>query len=221
MPSTAFIEDDTHRVSLFSAQSLGVASLEKGWLEIVQDRRLMQDDNRGVGQGVKDNKRTPTRFRLLIEPRADSNNQVPVQPMGYTSAQAYLSSLETAHSVVIIPKKAQVSVPTLRDQMQLVGENLPCDLHVVNIRTLQTEEKQPTDFRPSDEAALLLHRTAVDCSFELQGVSCQTNNAKVSAHPKLYSRNCYQVSWYVSFASRPASTTCSNISTWKTSPQPV
>ena len=179
MPSTAFIEDDNYRVSLLSAQSLGVASLEKGWLEIVQDRRLMQDDNRGVGQGVRDNKRTPNRFRLLLEPRVDSKNKVPHQPMGYTSAQAYLSSLETAHSVVIIPKKSLVSLPTLRDQMQLVGENLPCDLHVVNIRTLQAEESSAEDFRPSEHAALLLHRSAIDCSFELHGVSCQTANSKV------------------------------------------
>lgn len=40
-----------------------------GWLEVILDRRLMQDDHRGLGQGVKDTVLTFEPFVLLIERR--------------------------------------------------------------------------------------------------------------------------------------------------------
>ena len=38
-----------------------------GELQVVLDRRLYQDDNRGLGQGVTDNKVTPANFRLVLQ----------------------------------------------------------------------------------------------------------------------------------------------------------
>lgn len=40
-----------------------------GELELVLDRRLQQDDNRGLGQGVTDNKLTASLYHLLLEDR--------------------------------------------------------------------------------------------------------------------------------------------------------
>lgn len=87
MAASAFIEDDNYRLSLLSAQPLGAGSLDvgkkyfwlyfhnlwekififSGWLEVFLDRRLMQDDNRGLFQGVTDNKITPNNFAIVLE----------------------------------------------------------------------------------------------------------------------------------------------------------
>jgi alpha-mannosidase II len=67
VPALIFLQDSTSRLSLATQQTNGAASLETGFLEVVLDRRLMQDDNRGLGQGVTDNKVTPSNFKLLLE----------------------------------------------------------------------------------------------------------------------------------------------------------
>lgn len=100
MPAMAYIEDSATRITLATKQPLGVASLSSGQLEVCNlrrtlsiqiyylfffffldensfqvmlDRRLNQDDNRGVGQGVLDNViPTLNSFRLLVEPRIAS-----------------------------------------------------------------------------------------------------------------------------------------------------
>ena len=74
MPTGAFIQDETvsssssssssnlMRVNLLSAQPLGAASLQTSSLQVFLDRRLDQDDNRGMEQAMNDNIVTSTKF---------------------------------------------------------------------------------------------------------------------------------------------------------------
>jgi alpha-mannosidase II len=50
MTTAAFIDSNGKRLTLLGRQSLGAASLYSGAIEAILDRRLMQDDNRGIGQ---------------------------------------------------------------------------------------------------------------------------------------------------------------------------
>jgi hypothetical protein len=61
------IQDSKLRMTVLSEQAQGTASLQDGSIEIWLDRRLAQNDNRGLFQGAQDNRPTRTRFRLLLE----------------------------------------------------------------------------------------------------------------------------------------------------------
>jgi alpha-mannosidase II len=52
MPSAAFIQDSKLRLNVLSAQPAGVASLQPSSFQIFMDRRLDQDDNRGMEEAM-------------------------------------------------------------------------------------------------------------------------------------------------------------------------
>ena len=56
-------------VSVLKSKFINTCNYIVGQLQIMQDRRLNQDDNRGLGQGVLDNKFTLNIFRILVESR--------------------------------------------------------------------------------------------------------------------------------------------------------
>nr|XP_057932038.1 alpha-mannosidase 2x isoform X1 [Doryrhamphus excisus] len=205
MPSQAYIQDSNHRLTLHTAQSLGVTSLENGQLEVILDRRLMQDDNRGLGQGLKDNKRTVNRFRLLLERRSTGN-----KPDGFfakfsslfhsllskilsdrvqemtdsdtTSFPSVLSHMTNAilnHNVLalpVLPKRR--GIPPLQTFAPLKA-TLPCDFHLLNLRSIQTQQDPNA---PSPYTALILHRLGLDCSLDAPnlGFNCTTTQGQLN-----------------------------------------
>ena len=69
----AMLEDDSRRLTLHTDHSHGVASLAQGVLEIMLDRQLSFDDERGLGEGIEDVKPVHSRYVLQIEYRGSND----------------------------------------------------------------------------------------------------------------------------------------------------
>lgn len=178
MPAMAYIQDNRSRLTVHTAQSLGVSSLHSGQLEIILDRRLMQDDNRGLGQGLKDNKVTCNRFRILLERRTTTSKVQDSRPVSFPSLLSHVTSMLLNHEVLVMTvTPQQQSAPPIRS-WHLLSAAIPCDFHLLNIRTLQSEVVSA----PGLEAALILHRKGFDCGLEARslGFNCTTTQGKLS-----------------------------------------
>ncbi|XP_074862541.1 alpha-mannosidase 2x isoform X3 [Carettochelys insculpta] len=178
MPAMAYIQDPHSRLTLHTAQALGVSSLRSGQLEVILDRRLMQDDNRGLGQGLKDNKQTCNRFRLLLERRRTANKVQDSRPVSFPSLLSHITSMHLNAEVLVMPVAQEKPAPPALHSFWPLAAAVPCDFHILNLRTLQAED----DSLPSAETALILHRKGFDCGLEAKhlGFNCTTSQGKLS-----------------------------------------
>ncbi|XP_041006189.1 alpha-mannosidase 2 [Juglans microcarpa x Juglans regia] len=180
MPSLAFMQGSNgQRFSVHTRQSLGVASLKEGWLEIMLDRRLVRDDGRGLGQGVMDNRPMNVVFHILIESNISSipslgSNNFPLSP-------SLLSHCVGAHlnyplHTFIAKKPLELSVQPPPRSFSPLASPLPCDLHIVSFkvpRPLKYSQQPPEDSR----FILLLQRRHWDSSYCRKGRSQCTSVA--------------------------------------------
>eukprot|EP00090_Calanus_glacialis_P032783 TRINITY_DN5430_c0_g1_i1.p1 TRINITY_DN5430_c0_g1~~TRINITY_DN5430_c0_g1_i1.p1 ORF type:complete len:555 (-),score=152.24 TRINITY_DN5430_c0_g1_i1:333-1997(-) len=195
LPSMGYIQDSKTRLSIISGQPLGGTSAASGQFEVMLDRRLMQDDNRGLFQGVQDNKVTPHHFTLLLERQIPGSKAEADSPASYPSllGHAVRHSLNNPlFRLIYMPEHYQGH--SLKNIYKPVDKDLPCDIHVVNLRTMITHPLVPA---PSDQAALILHRQGFTSAYRPLGMTCATNGGKISMDelfPELYSTNVKQMS---------------------------
>ncbi|BFZ14084.1 hypothetical protein BsWGS_17122 [Bradybaena similaris] len=179
MPTMAYLQDKNKRVSILSSQATGVANLVQGALDVMFDRRLNQDDNRGLGQGVLDNHPTPSRFRILFESRTlDVENPNP--ETSFPSLLGQLSSLALIHPIFVMPRSSAGKEPSLSSSISLLTQSFPCELHLLNLRTLQNSDDMPElQYVPKESSLLLLRHLPSDCSFTSPSLSCTPGDGKV------------------------------------------
>ncbi|ESO95060.1 hypothetical protein LOTGIDRAFT_188902 [Lottia gigantea] len=183
MPAMMYIEDDKTRFTIISAQSLGCSSLKTGVMEVIMDRRLAHDDNRGLGEGVKDNKATPNKFRFLIEKRK-ANKPVSIQKptdLGFPSLLAHHSYAHLISPLFIFPKTSDSIPVILTPTFTPLIQDLPCEIYLLNLRTMQNKDDSPDlKFVPKNTAAMILQQYGFDCGYPAKSLTCNTNGGQVT-----------------------------------------
>ena len=151
----AYLQDPGHRLTLVVDHATGASSVQEGWLEVMVDRRTMYDDARGMGEGVTDSRATTHGYWLLLEPR-DPAVTPATDTLPSLSPLATVLSRHLDNPVAVL---SSVSAAAPVATTQLLAAPLPCDHHLLNLRSW-------TPRSPGPRAALMiLQRTGPDCGW--------------------------------------------------------
>lgn len=154
MPTLGYIEDSITRLYVISGQPLGGISPKEGVFDVFQDRRLLQDDNRGLGQGVTDNRRTSLSFKIMFE----------IKPMN--DLKPSLKASNELYKLLHPPVLFQTKEETV-DNKSFLSQSFPCDVHLLNLRTSLSRKK----------VFMTLQRFGVSC-----GTGCDSTAAVHLGH---------------------------------------
>lgn len=146
--------------------------------QIMQDRRVVQDDNRGLGQGVTDNLLTNHLFTLVLEKKREScPHPTPPSdhPAGLLSLAGHLVLEELLHPIIAIHPRSSVTFE-LNASFSPLGDNLPVDLSVVSLRVIPIPEGA------GKGVGMVLHRQALDLCW---GDSLTSQRFEVSANGEI------------------------------------
>lgn len=158
MPSGAFIQDQNMRINILTGQSLGVASQDPSSLQIFLDRRLDQDDNRGMEQAMTDNILTSSKFIIFFEEMNEKNFDKSIGK-NHPSLLSQKLSFNLINPIIKLvsnqPDKDNAEIK-LKNINLTTRKSFPCDLRLVNLRTMQKKNEQPLE----NEVGLILHRIA-------------------------------------------------------------
>lgn len=141
------------------------------------DRRTLNDDRRGMGEGVQDSRRTKHKFWVLIE---NFNDSEPNESNEYQVPSLFSNHLSNSHiypaNIYFIDNQDSTQLD-LKSQVSLFHHKFPCDLHMLNLRTLT----EGLDL-PSRSALMILHRQAFSCKFLDYGHSNQCTDGAFIAN---------------------------------------
>lgn len=165
----AFIEDGKTRVTLHTGQAHGAASLERGWLEFMVDRQLLYDDERGLGEGISDNKLTMAKYMLTVEHYDTSSFE---EKYTFPSMQANIINEFLNHPIIKMytPINSDIIAPSFVP----MKAPLPCDIFIVGMKSLFK-----TDLTYNG-TSLIVHRKGFRCGYPSTGLQCSSTDVNVT-----------------------------------------
>lgn len=164
MTTLAILEDKVKRFTLHSAQSLGVASLDNGWLEVMLDRVMDHGDGKGLDMGIKERFLTLTEFVIHMEYK--SSTRVTFEPRyTYPSVSSLILNEQLQNNIITLFKYQ--GLPYIKPPS--VRRSIPCDVSVASLRTLVNNGLEPIG------TSLILHRSGLHCAFPAKDLVCNTN----------------------------------------------
>lgn len=176
----AFIQDEAHRLTLLTAHAQGAASLGSGQLEVMMDRRIRYDDNRGMGEGLSDSQRTLQNFWLILE---DFNEPKPKTIREYETPSHFVNQLSNMHNYpvgtfIVDDQNGGSNAPLqLNARHSLFDIRFPCDVH---LSTFRMQSETSWSKFPSQSAFLMLHRQASTCQVNDIGFVCENDHGIIA-----------------------------------------
>ena len=123
---------------------------------------------------MKDNKVTASSFYLSIEKRTSQSPYAAQSPLSSTSyPTVYGNTINDYLNYPIYQYVTTAPAPLLQAFKTPIAAgkaNLPCDVHLVNLRSLESDTAQKL---------VLLHRKGYVCDFEQRDMSCTEKNGEV------------------------------------------
>lgn len=179
MTTMASVENGTSKLTLLTTSSRGVASLSPGWLEVGLDRRMKQDDWRGLGEGVTDNESTKSLFMLVFEQKSSNT----ISGACFASSLTSRLSEELENHCIVAETNYGLQRPV---QRELIKRKLPCNIHLVNYRLAIQEIKNLPEVKKISKLAnltaaflLVLQNKQFDCNITPENKDCSENHREL------------------------------------------
>jgi len=129
-----YIEDANTRLTVLPSKSEGGVSLRNGELELMLHRRLLVDDNRGVGEPLNESTTTTVPHILFVSsPQSAARRQRPLSHM--LNHQLILAYGEPT-PLSIVTKAVASRGSSQNNSFVPLAYRLPTNVHVVTLRTL-------------------------------------------------------------------------------------